>query len=542
MLRFGWWLLACTLFIQISGTPTTQAQALDLSTLTLEQKVGQLFVMSFFGETLNAPAAAFVTRYQPGAFVLLPSNLNHPEQITRLTNELQRTLQAQNAPPALIAVDQEGGLIAHLKEGFTTWPVPSLLTATQNPELAYQFGAALAQELRAVGINMNLAPVADLQTNDNNPIIGRRAFGSDPHMVAPIVHSVIRGMQDQGVLATTKHFPGHGATATDSHLELPVLTFSQNDLFARELIPFQAAIAADTAAIMVAHIHYPLIDRDRQPASLSQNIIQSLLRDQLAYDGLVITDALDMDAIDTVYSPADAALNALLAGNDLILLGAHVSFENQALAIQAIIDAVRIGVIPESRIDQSVTRILRAKAAYDLLNWTPLDPETASQRIGQSEHVSLVPTMFEQGITVVYDNNGHIPLQDNTLMIYPATYPRLKTACSSAAWQTLAVSLYPTDTEIAWAQRAARDADHIVVMTENVAQNPQQALLVTALPSDQTVVVASWSPYDLYHLPPISTYLVTYSPLPESYQPLCSILQGNSPAIGQLSLSLNLSD
>ncbi|MEO1288783.1 MAG: glycoside hydrolase family 3 protein, partial [Chloroflexota bacterium] len=427
---------------QSQASPT-----LDLDDMTLEQKVGQMFVMSFFGSELNIPARDLLTTWQPGAIVLLPSNLENPAQITRLTNDIQQSLVDSGSITAFISVDQEGGLIAHLEEGFTTWAVPSLLTATQNPELAYDFGQALATELRAVGINMNLAPVADLQTNLANQVIGRRSFGNDPELVSPIISAVIQGMQDNNVLATIKHFPGHGDTLADSHLELPTLNLSADDLLARELRPFVDAIQVDVGAVMVAHIHFPLIDDSIIPSSLSTNIIDGLLRDNLAYDGLVITDALDMDAIDTVYSPAESAIRAIEAGNDLILLGAHISPENQSEAMQAVVDAVRNDDISEDRINTSVDRILRAKERFDVLDWSPLDPNQAEVRINSETHTELVNQMFQQGITLVHDDTSLLPLPQRTLMIYPATRSTLGLACNRNDWQFLSVSRNPTETD-----------------------------------------------------------------------------------------------
>lgn len=510
-----------------------------LSTMSLEQKVGQMFVMSFFGSELNLAGRDLLSTWQPGAIVLLPSNLENPQQITRLTNDIQRTLLDSGSIPAFIAVDQEGGIIAHLEEGFTRWAVPSLLTATQSPELAYQFGEALAQELLAVGVNMNLAPVADLQTNPDNPIIGRRSFGNDPELVASMIAPVIEGMQFGGVMATVKHFPGHGETSVDSHLELPVLNFSQDELFARELIPFQSAIDADTGAVMVAHIHFSDIDVNSEiPASLSENIITDLLRNQMAYDGIVITDALDMDAIDTVYSPSEAAINAIQAGNDLILIGAHISPENQAEAMQAVVDAVRAGEIPETRIDESLRRILRAKERFNILNWQRLEQNGVEQRINSEAHQALIGTMFQQGITLVHDNGERLPISGSTLMVYPQSRATLGLACNRNGWQFLTIPRDPDAETIATIQQAAMYVDNVVVFTENVFDHRQQVRLVEWLPEEKTIVVALWLPYDYLYLPPVASFFVTYSPLSQSYMPICDILHGEAQAQGTLSLSL----
>ena len=538
MNRIAWLIFSFTLLI----TPVLSQNTLPddyLASMSLEQKVGQMFVMSFFGSEVNFAARDLLTTWQPGAIVLLPSNLENPQQITRLTNDIQQTLLDSGSLPAFIAVDQEGGIIAHLEEGFTRWAVPSLLTATQSPELAYQFGEALAQELLAVGINMNLAPVADLQTNLDNPIIGRRSFGSDPELVAPIIETVIEGMQFGGIMATVKHFPGHGDTSVDSHLELPVLNFSEDELLNRELIPFQAAIDADTGAVMLAHIHFPQIDTESAiPASLSENIIVDLLRNRMGYDGIVITDALDMDAIDTVYSPGEAAIRAIQAGNDLVLIGAHISPDNQAGAMQAVVDAVRAGEIPETRIDESVLRILTAKERFNILNWQELEQNGVEQRINSEAHEALVDTMFRQGITQVHDNGERLPLSGSTLMVYPASRGVLGLACNRSDWQFLSISSNPDAETISSIQGASMYVDNVIVFTENVNDNRAQITLIEGLPLQKTIVVALWSPFDALYLPAIASYFVTYSPLPQSYMPICDILHGEAQAQGTLSVSL----
>jgi beta-N-acetylhexosaminidase len=509
-----------------------------IAAMTLEQKVAQMFVMSFFGSTVNEPSRVFLETWQPGTVVLLPSNLENPEQITRLTNTIQQTLVDAGSIPAFIAVDQEGGIIAHLEAGFTRLPVPTLLTATQNPELAFQFGQAIADEMRAVGINMNLAPVADLLTNRDNPIIGRRSPGTYPEQVAPIVAAVIEGMQAQSVMATAKHFPGHGDTESDSHLSMPVISYSQEELALRELIPFQAAIEAQTGAIMVAHIAFPELQSDDSlPASLSPDIVTGLLRESMGYSGIIITDALDMDAIDTVFSPREAAVQAIIAGNDMLIIAAHLSLDGQAAAIQAVVDAVSAGQISEAQIDASVERILAAKEHFGVLNWEQLDPFTASTRIDVTGHTQLVERIFGAGITVVHGADL-LPLPANSAFIYPAHRGTLRTACEGNGWQMVGVSMHPTDEEIAWAQGAAQAADVAVVFTENAVDSPQQRRLVAALPAEKTMVIALWSPYDSLVLPATQGYMLTYSPLGQAHSPICAILNGEASAQGVLAVAL----
>jgi beta-N-acetylhexosaminidase len=378
-----------------------------------------------------------------------------------------------------------------------------------------------------------------LHTNRANPIIGRRSFGSYPEQVAPIVAAVVEGMQANGVLATDKHFPGHGDTASDSHLGLPELAYNEFDLSSRELIPFAAAIESDVGAVMVAHIYFPAIDESPIPASLSPNIITGIVREDMAYDGIVITDAMDMDAIDTVYSPSESAIMALEADNDFILLGAHISQAAQAEAMQAVVDSVRSSQIPESRIDESLRRILLAKERFGLFNWQALDPNSAESRIDLVSHQALVEQIFAEGITLAQDNSGLMPLSGNIAVIYPATHPRLWTECQQPNWSPLGITLYPSAEEIAAASQSAIRADTVLVFTENADANPQQQALVAAMPPEKTLVVALWSPYDLLSFPAVSSYMLTYSPLPELYRPLCAILKGEISAKGTLSIALD---
>lgn len=533
-------LLFALLIVALSRTPFIRAQSIDerLAAMSLEQKVGQMFMTSFYGHPLNEAARQLIAEAQPGAIVLFPSNIGTPEEITRLTNSAQQIMAEQGAPPLLIAVDQEGGIIAHLDDGFTRWPVPSLLAATQDETLIYQVGQAVAAELRAVGINMNLAPIADLLTNPNNPIIGRRAWGDDPALVGPALQAYIAGLQSGGVLATAKHFPGHGDTAEDSHTSLPVLNLNRARLDTLELAPFRATIEAQVGAIMVAHIAFPTLDPDpARPASLSGAVVQGLLREELGYDGIIMTDALDMDAIDLVYSPEAAALEAVRAGHDLIAIGAHVSPEAQMRAVRAVVEAVHNGEIAESRIDASVRRILSAKEQTGLLAWQPLEPNAASARIALESHASLVTELFRAGIALAYDDAGLLDESiAETAVIYPASQASLQAACTAVArgpvrW--VGVSRYPSDEEIAWARDAANRSQRTIVFTENVAENPQQRALVQTLPAAQTVVVALASPFDLWHLPRPAAYVIVYSPLRAAYEPLCSILMDHAPARGQ---------
>jgi len=536
-------LYICIVLIVLSGLVVTADETtsqISVSDLTLEQKVAQMFMVSFFGTELTEVEREFLRDVQPGAVVLFGKNVDSPEQVTQLTNDYQRTTIDGGGIPLLIAVDQEGGRIQHLREGFTIFPLPMLWTATQDTNLAYQVGEAMATEMRAVGVNMNLAPIADLNTNIDNPIIGSRSFGSELDLVNPILTHFIRGLQENGVVATAKHFPGHGDTESDSHIELPVIDYSLERLTAVELVPFAEAISANVGVTMVSHIWFTQFDDEPIPASLSPRIVNRLLRDDMGYDGVIMTDALDMDAIDTVYTAGGSAIQAILAGNDLIAIGAHVGTPTIQTAIDDVVMAVQDGRIDESRIDASVERILSLKQDYGVFDWQPLDPSTVDDRLNLEAHDTLVTQLFEQGVTLVGGDNL-LPVDGNVAIIYPATRPRIQSECSgfddSAVY--VGVSGQPTADEISWAVSASVEADTVVVFTQNAIDSPQQQVLVESLPPEKTIVAALWNTSDMLVFPEMAGYLLGYSPMLRATAVMCDIVTGNRVANGVLPITFS---
>ena len=514
-----------------------------LAGLSLEQKVGQMFMAHLYGPVLTDVGRDLLTTWQPGAVALFNSNIQTPAQVTRLTNTYQQTIIAAGGVPLLIATDQEGGVIQRLRDGFTTWPVPKLLTATDDPQLAERVGAALASELRAVGINLNLAPVLDLDTNRDNPIIGRRSPGGVPDLVGRTATGFIQGMQRADVLATAKHFPGHGDTSEDSHVTLPTVTHDRTRLDPVELVPFAQAIEAGLGAVMVAHVWYTAFDPEvPRPASLSSSVVTDLLRGEMGFDGIIMTDAMDMDAIDMRHTPGEAAVLAIQAGVDLIAYGPNMGEGTQIQAMEAVADAVRTGLIDENRLDESVRRLLRTKHSMGLFDWHPLEPESASQRIDLDGHQQLVMELFRAGVTIAHDDAGLLPLAaPRVLIIHPANRMDIYRECSpyrdDIRW--LAVSDRPALGEVDLARSIASQVDVVVVFTRDAYHEAAQQALVTALPLEKTVVVALISPYDYLRFPQVAGYVVTYSPLPASAPVACAVLFGEQPATGVLAVDLS---
>lgn len=512
-----------------------------IAQMTLEQKVGQLFMVNLFGEDLTYAGLDVLQIWQPGAVLLMENNITTPDRIATLTNSYQQAIIDAGGIPLFIATDQEGGLIQRLREGFTIFPVPMLLTATADSDLIMRTGQAMADELRAVGVNMNLAPVADLNTNINNPIIGRRSAGNVIELVNPMLRAFIDGLQAHNVMATVKHFPGHGDTFADSHVELPIISADRERLFAVELPPFIASIESGVGAVMVSHIWFTAIDpQENVPSSLSYNVVTGLLREELGFEGIIMTDALDMDAIDTVYGSAQASIRAIQAGVDLIAIGANVGEARQMETMQAVVNAVRAGEISETQIDESVRRILQAKADYGVLDWTPLTPTDLS--LDPSSNEALITEIFQSGVTVAYDENNLVPLaEDQSIgIIYPANRASVRRECGDyqedIRW--LAVSDSPSQSEIDSAVALSNQVDNVVVFTRNAYYDNAQIRLVNSLPRERTIVVALHSVYDWLRFPNIGAYMVTYSPLDPAIPASCAILFGELPVLGQLSIDL----
>ncbi len=334
----------------------------QLNQLSLADKIGQLFIIAPDGHYTKPTSSAML--YPPGGYILF----SHHVPTLPATVQLIDKLRASATIAPFIAVDQEGGRVARLS--FTT-PLPSARALETLPdENLVQIGRLLGQELYSLGFNLDFAPVLDVATRADNPVIGDRAISADPYVVAKLAPAFIYGLQSAGIAATGKHFPGHGDTRSDSHLTLPVVDHSLERLDSVELLPFRAAIQANVAMIMIGHLHYPALDpTPGLPATLSQPIISDLLRKQLGYDGVIITDAMNMRAVTDGFESGPAAVRALKAGVDIILMP-----QNYAAAYQAILSAVENGDIPLSRLDESVLRILRLKQRLSAYKPNPLFP------------------------------------------------------------------------------------------------------------------------------------------------------------------------
>ena len=325
--------------------------------MTLREAIGQLFILGFEGHAPSQALETSVRDLAPGGLILFGRNLGSPEEIAALTD----AVQAASSTPLFFAIDQEGGKVARLQPPFTQWPAAEAVGTAGSADLTYAIAASIAKELMAVGINMNMAPVLDVLTNPANPVMAGRSYGSDPNTVARHGIAFFRGLADQGVVAVGKHFPGHGDTTVDSHLALPVVPHDSGRLSAVELVPFATAIGAGIPALMTAHLLVPALDPKR-PATLSRPILTDLLREQMGFQGLVISDDLLMQGIADSTSPGEAAVRFLDAGGDLVLICQDEAAQRQAF--RTVTEAVETGRLSEVRVQASCDRIAKAKAQY----------------------------------------------------------------------------------------------------------------------------------------------------------------------------------
>ena len=325
-----------------------------------------------------------------GGVILFARNVGEPEQVAELCFDAARLVPQL---PLWVSVDQEGGRVARLKAPFTEWPAMATLGRSGDVRLAERFARALASELKAVGITLDYAPVLDIHTNPKNPVIGDRALSEKAEEVARLGTAIVAALQGEGVAACGKHFPGHGDTQTDSHLELPLVEHPLERLRSVEFVPFKAAIAAGVATMMTAHVFMPALD-EKRPGTLSRRIVFDLLRDELGYEGVILSDDLEMKAIATTYAVPSAAVLAISAGCDGILIcsGDHAT---QTASLEALIYAVESGELPSARVDDALRRQQRAKERFLAapVASRPLHGQALRQRLGRDEHRLIADEM-----------------------------------------------------------------------------------------------------------------------------------------------------
>ncbi|MCC6811968.1 MAG: beta-N-acetylhexosaminidase [Deltaproteobacteria bacterium] len=541
-------MITCTLCLAVAPLSTRTAGAATdpelehsiaqkIQQMSEDEKLAQLMVVGFSGTSVNAEVDDLLARWKVGAIALFSRNVKSPEQVRRLTRGMRDVSKAVVAP--FIAIDQEGGLVVRLKQGVSVLPGAMALGATRSRTLAYLAGRAVGADLRGLGISMNFAPVLDVNSNPANPVIGTRSLGERPELVAELGRWFIRGEDEAGIISVAKHFPGHGDTQLDSHYATPSLSIDLDRLRKLELVPFEQAIAFGLSAIMTAHIALPKVSEEPSlPATLSPRVLTGILRKDLGFDGLVITDGLEMRGIVEGEGIGRAAVKALNAGADMVMV--LWSQKDREDVFSAMKGAYLAGELSHERVDASLTRIFRVKHKAGLFDKTMSPESLAAQRV---LHDQVAEEIAERSVTLVRDRTGLMPLYGpgkRTRVLYLGPEGQL-----AQSFMNDMIELMPSLPTKEQRQKhaidaIARSAQATVIVA--AAQNRYHVEVIRqvreALPSVPMAFVSLGSPYYLAQLPTVDAYLCAYGDLPSSQRALARVLHGERGTVGRLPVTI----
>ncbi|MEU8689701.1 glycoside hydrolase family 3 protein [Streptomyces sp. NPDC048665] len=557
------------------GTPPDDRRLRALiSRMTLEEKVGQLFVMRVYGHSATAPdqadidanlkelgvrtAAELIATYRVGGIIYFTwaHNTRDPQQIAELSDGIQKaSLDQARGLPVLVATDQEHGAVCRVGKPATLFPGAMALGAGGSRSDARTLGRISGAELRAMGINQDYSPDADVNVNPANPIIGVRSFGADPEAVGELVAAEVKGYQQSRVAATAKHFPGHGDTATDSHTGFPVITHSRDLWEKLDAVPFRAAIAAGIDSIMTAHIQFPALDDSGDPATLSHPVLTGILRGELGYDGVVITDSLGMAGVRTKYGDDRVPVLALKAGVDQLLNPPSID-----VAWHAVLKAVQDGELAESRLDESILRILRLKSRLGLFEAPYASRAGVERTVGTKAHLATADRIAERTTTLLVNDDRTLPFTPRTArrILVVGADPDSPTGTTGPPTGVLAAALTelgftatalstgtsPSAAAVARAVTAAQDADAVVVATYDVTAGSSQRTLVERLLATGRPVaaLAVRNPYDVAQLPAVKACLTSYGWTDVEVRAAARVLAGRVAPRGKLPVPVPRAD
>ncbi len=523
---------------------------------------GQRFMAGFDGLTPTPDILDLIERERVGGVILFSRNIASVEQLHALTSALQQAARASgHRYPLLMSLDQENGIVRRLGAWATTFPGAMALAATGSEALAEEVAEASGRELAALGVNLNFAPVADVNNNPANPVIGVRSFGDDPARVARFVAAQTRGYQRAGVAATLKHFPGHGDTETDSHLALPAVPYVRARLDAVELPPFRAGIAAGAAAVMTAHLALPaLTNSPGLPATLAPAVLDGLLREELGFQGVVITDCLEMAAIAKTVGTAAAAPLALRAGADIALVSHREDRQRAALA--AIRQALADGSLPRASLVAGAERVLALKRRF--LSWEAVDHAASGAAlalVGAPAHRALAQRAYARAATRIRDEGGSIPLRlepgervgviawmpHARSQVVDAPYrPDMFVAAIARRYLAVAGAILTADAleDARAAARSAAKADVIILLTRNASLDPAQAAAMRDIANRaraagrRVIGVATGVPYDAALFPDVGSWLAIYDDTAPALEAAARALAGDITSTGRLPVTL----
>ncbi|OLN21921.1 beta-N-acetylhexosaminidase [Domibacillus antri] len=511
--------------------------------------VGRMFIVGFAGKEVTPEIKELIHDFHVGGIILFGRNIGTPAELKRLTSQLQNEAQrAGYDHPLLICTDQENGAVRRLGEGTTIVPGSMLLGASQNPSFAYEAGIVTGRELRALGVNWNLAPVADINNNPDNPVIGIRSFGEHPNHTADFVEQSMKGMQAGGVRTTLKHFPGHGDTHVDSHISLPVITHDMERLQRVELVPFIRCIEAGADAVMTAHVFFPALESDKdRPATLSKAIITGLLRETLQFNGVITTDCMEMEAIKNGVGTVTGAIEALKAGVDFVMISHSYSLQKQAI-LQAV-QALKQGDLSIEQIEKSAIRI------KDMAKKTFFETGPFLKQEEVEEHQRKMKNIYRKGITVFGGHNiVQIEKEERVLVVCPQNeYASLvedrrfetrifaevlKSHHSLTGMIELANPIMKTDVQAVIEK--SKKFDRIIVMTINASSDESQQHLIKSLLAYHGKVdaIVLRNPYDASFLLGAHQVIFTYEITETAYETVAEAFTGSTVLSGKLPVTV----
>lgn len=511
--------------------------------MTLQEKIGQRLMTGFPGPKMTEEFIETVKKHKIGNVILFRENITDRQQLKQLCNDIQELVRRETGHSAIIAIDQEGGLVSRLPGDAVNVPGAMALAASGDPENAYRAGKLIGQELRSLGPNFNFAPDVDVNSNSKNPVIGVRSYGDNPHEVSRYAKRAIAGLLEGGVPCTAKHFPGHGDTDVDSHLALPCVDKSLEELEQVDLIPFQAAIEADVTAIMTAHILYPQIEPDSVPATMSRKIVHGILREKLGYQGIIISDCMEMAAIAAMYGISNGTLAAFKADVDLVEITHHPLWCAEAAV--RVLEAAEAGELDMDEMDASVNRILACKARW-IENQEPVDFDFEAA----AEESRL---LMEQTITEAQRPAEPFPM-NNPLCIGCDPYrsslvgnleigeknPFGIQMAQLLNGQCASMERNPSPESVAALVEQAKHHGCAVVGTYDAVYNPGQLELIRALAANgiPTAVVALHLPYDLKNLPENVWGIAAFEYTARSTAAAAKVLLGTTRPAGRMPVQL----
>ncbi len=505
-----------------------------IKTMTLDQKIGQMLMIGVPGNSISGSSRGVIEKYHPGGLILFGFNLGPNELTKRFISDLQDASMASTGIPLFISIDQEGGRVWRLTDGVTQFPGNMAMGSADDRELVYKAAQILGIQLRKTGINMNLAPVLDVNNNPANPVINTRSFGSVPLSVAQLGLAYILGLQEVYCIAVAKHFPGHGDTSEDSHLTLPAIPYTIERLFSTEFIPFFHAIKGGVEGIMTAHITYPNIPQSTGPATLSKYFLTDILRNTMKFDGVVITDDMEMNAISKNFGIGKAAVRSIEAGADIILISTHG--DNVKKMFDAIRDAVRQGVLSEKRIEQSVSRIIELKIRYGIMGVEQgkIEPREARytdeqlKLLARADEInealtrkSIFAHRFDPALVLAIRSGDSIPvLASESGYLRNKFSERFKTGiiCNEISLAGLSASV-----------KAERHKDVIALYHVNTPDPQKAAALIESCrrAGVRLCILSTGNPFPLSALPDLPATLYSFSNTKESMNQILNCLAGD---------------